>query len=115
MKLNLLLPVGRHRFSLFEGKTILILLLYFVSTGAIHAQQNTAERKISGTIVDETGSAMPGVSILISGTSTGTRSDADGKYELIVPADRDVLHVTFIGYKNVDITVGSQTIINVTM
>ncbi|MFD1001554.1 SusC/RagA family TonB-linked outer membrane protein [Ohtaekwangia kribbensis] len=115
MKVNLLLPAERFGFFLSQGKTIIILLLYFISAGAAYAQQNTTERKISGTIVDETGSAMPGVSILISGTSTGTRSDADGKYELIVPADRDVLHVTFIGYKNVDITVGSQTIINVTM
>ena len=78
MKLNLLLPVGRSLFSLSQGKMIIILLFYFTSTGALHAQQNTTERTVSGTIVDETGAAMPGVSILISGTSTGTRSDADG-------------------------------------
>ncbi|RAW02430.1 SusC/RagA family TonB-linked outer membrane protein [Pseudochryseolinea flava] len=79
-----------------------------------YAQQNSG-RTISGKVVDENGSGMPGVSISIAGTSTGTQSDADGSYQLVVPGTETVLHVSFIGYVTQDITVGERTSIDITM
>ena len=55
---------------------IVFLLLYFVQIG--FAQ----ERTVSGTVTDANGLPLPGVSIVIKGTSTGTQSDFDGKYSI---------------------------------
>jgi TonB-linked SusC/RagA family outer membrane protein len=96
--------------SALRGRVVLLLWLSLLAAGTTYAQ---TERVVSGTVVDDTGMAIPGASILISGTSTGTRTDADGKFTLVVPADRDVLHISFIGYKTADISIGNRTVIDV--
>ncbi|HTJ50446.1 MAG TPA: SusC/RagA family TonB-linked outer membrane protein [Cyclobacteriaceae bacterium] len=87
--------------------TVLLLLISLVS----YAQDKT----ISGTVKAKDGSAMPGVNILLKGTATGTTSDADGAYHLIVPSSQSVLVFTFIGHTSQEIVVGDQTTINVTL
>ncbi len=73
------------------------------------------ERQVSGTILDGiNNSPLPGVSILVKGTNTGTVSDVDGKYSLSV-GDTDVLIFSFIGYENQEITVGNRSIIDLTL
>ncbi len=73
-------------------------------------QQGT---EISGTVVEAaTGDPLPGVSILIKGTSTGTITDQDGKY-LIVASPTDVLVFSFIGFLNEEIPVGTSTTIDI--
>ncbi|MGS0524383.1 carboxypeptidase-like regulatory domain-containing protein [Zobellia nedashkovskayae] len=68
----------------------------------------------SGTIVDEENQPLPGVSIVIKGTSTGVSTDFDGNYSLIVDKI-DVLLISYIGFISQEITVGDQTKINVVM
>ena len=58
---------------------------------------------------------MPGVSIAIKGLSRGTTTDATGKFSLQVPDDATVLVFSYIGYRSQEITVGSQSTINLTM
>lgn len=100
--------LSRRRISLsrLPGQGIFLLLLCLLAAGTAYAQ---TERTITGTVTDDTGMAVPGASILLSGTSTGTRTDADGKFTLLVPGDRNVLQVSFIGYKTLDVTIGNQT------
>ncbi|UZR97554.1 SusC/RagA family TonB-linked outer membrane protein [Chondrinema litorale] len=57
---------------------------------------------------------LPGVSILIKGTSSGTTTDIDGKYSLNVTNDA-VLQFSYIGYETQEVTVGTQTSINISM
>ena len=71
------------------------------------AQQKT----VSGTVSDESG-ALPGVSILIKGTTTGTETDFDGKYSISTKRG-DVLVFRYLGYKAVNKTVGNSNNINV--
>ena len=71
------------------------------------------EKTVSGTVSDNSG-ALPGVSILIKGTTTGTDTDFDGKYSIKTKAG-DVLSFSYLGYKTVERTVGSSSTINVTM
>ena len=71
------------------------------------------EKTISGTVTDESG-ALPGVSVLIKGTTTGTETDFDGKY-VIKAKTGDVLVFSFIGMKTVNRSVGVSNTINVTM
>ena len=71
--------------------------------------------KIKGTVTEESGNSLPGVSISIKGTTSGTISDADGNFSLIVPNEHTVLLFSFIGYAPQEIVVGTETVINVVM
>ena len=72
------------------------------------------ERTVTGRVTDESQATVPGASVLIKGTTTGTVSDADGNFTIAV-SDDDVLIFSFIGYSTQEILVGSQTNINVIM
>jgi len=73
-----------------------------------------AQQTITGKITDTNNQGLPGVNVVIQGTSTGTTSDFEGKYSLSASSS-DVLLFSFIGYVSQSITVGSQTSINVQM
>ncbi|PCH75431.1 MAG: SusC/RagA family protein [Flavobacteriaceae bacterium] len=90
----------------FNG--VLVLLL------ALVVQLSFAQEKtISGTVSDETG-PLPGVSIVIKGTSTGAETDFDGNYS-ITAKQGDVLVFSYIGMDRKSITVGTSNKINITL
>jgi TonB-linked SusC/RagA family outer membrane protein len=70
---------------------------------------------IKGTVKDENGEPMPGVNILVEGTTLGAITNGNGQYNIGVPNANSVLVFSFIGYKEQKITVGTQTTIDVTM
>ena len=70
---------------------------------------------VSGKVTDENGAGFPGVNVLVKGTTTGTSTDADGKFSLSVPDENAVLIFSSIGYLSQEINVGSRTSINVSM
>jgi TonB-linked SusC/RagA family outer membrane protein len=74
----------------------------------------TAQHEVTGSVTDEsTGETLPGVSILIKGTTRGTVSDMDGRYRISI-ADKDaVLVFSFLGFKSQEISVGSVSEIDV--
>src|SRR5690349_21622255 len=72
-------------------------------------------RDITGTVTEASGSGLPGVSVVIEGTSLGTVTDADGKFSINVPSDESVLIFSFIGYVTQKVSVGAQAIVNVTL
>jgi TonB-linked SusC/RagA family outer membrane protein len=69
---------------------------------------------VTGKIVDDKGMPLPGVSIKVKGTGTGTVSDANGAFSINVP-DNAVLVISFIGYDTQEIAVAARSSINVTM
>lgn len=72
------------------------------------------ERTITGTVVDEDGLPLPGVTVLIKGTNTGTQTDFDGNYS--IPATQgDVLVYSFVGMETTEYTVGNVNTIDVTL
>jgi TonB-dependent starch-binding outer membrane protein SusC len=73
-----------------------------------------AEIPVSGVISDEGGNPLPGVYVLIKGTTTGTITDADGKFELDVDEDA-VLVISFLGYKSIEYPVGGQSKLSIVM
>jgi len=87
-----------------------ILVGLLLGTTVLLAQEKT----VIGRVTDENQSPVPGASVLIKGTTTGTVSDADGNFKITV-SDDDILVISFIGYSTQEILVGSQTTINVTM
>jgi len=69
-------------------------------------------QSIKGKITDETGQALPGVNILEKGTTNGTFTEVDGTYSLDLKSSNSVLVISYIGYLNQEINVGTQTTIN---
>lgn len=75
------------------------------------------ERIVRGTITDEGGEALIGVSLLVKGTTTGTITDIDGNFSIQVPdsATDPVLVVSYIGYNTQDVAINNRSTINITM
>lgn len=74
------------------------------------------EITITGTVTaSEDGSPLPGVNVMLKGTTIGTATDADGKYEIRVPSTGAKLVFSFIGYVSQEISVGTKNVIDVTM
>jgi TonB-dependent starch-binding outer membrane protein SusC len=86
------------------------LTLLVLTAGAAFAQKT-----VTGTVLDEYGVGLPGVSILVKGTTTGTATDIDGKYSLNVPNNQATLVFSFIGYTAVEQIVGARSVIDVKM
>ena len=73
-------------------------------------------RKISGKVTDTSGDPLPGVTILVDGTTIGVATDNEGKYSLECPEAPDLaLNFTFMGMKSQKVTVGPKNVIDVTL
>ena len=70
---------------------------------------------INGQVLDEESSPVPGVNVLVKGTTNGTTTDVDGRFVLDVEDQSSILVFSFIGYTTQEVVVGSQTTINVTL
>lgn len=88
-------------------KTTLYTMLFVLLTTAVIAQQKT----ITG-IVSEDGGPLPGANIMVKGTTTGTQTDFDGKYNITATA-QDILVFSCVGFKIKEVKVNDQTEINV--
>jgi TonB-linked SusC/RagA family outer membrane protein len=89
-----------------------ILLMSFLFLGLIASAW--AQRAVTGKVTAD-GDPLPGVAIRIKDTSQGTVTDVDGNYRLEVPSESAVLVFSFIGYTDKQVTVGNQSVINVTL
>ncbi|MEX2233229.1 MAG: TonB-dependent receptor [Cyclobacteriaceae bacterium] len=74
-----------------------------------------AQTLVNGSINDDTGQALPGVSILEKGTANGTTTNADGAYTINVASSNSVLVISFIGFRTLEETVGSRSTINLSL
>lgn len=86
-----------------------LVLLAIMVTTASWAQQN-----VSGTVFDTKGISLPGVTIVLKGTTTGTITDINGKYTISAPANA-VLQFSFVGMVTVEEPVNGRTTIDVTL
>jgi TonB-linked SusC/RagA family outer membrane protein len=90
---------------------LLTIALLSLITHPLLAQQKT----ISGRVTGESGDGLPGVTILVKGTTNGTATDTDGKYSLNVPEGNPTLVVSFIGYVTQELPVNNRTAINISL
>jgi TonB-dependent starch-binding outer membrane protein SusC len=70
---------------------------------------------LSGKVVDEQGVGLPGVSVLLKGTTSGTTTDADGKFTLSAPDGNGMLIVSYIGYMRQEVAVNNRTLLDITL
>ncbi|QDK82562.1 TonB-dependent receptor [Spirosoma sp. KCTC 42546] len=78
-------------------------------------EPEVVDQVITGTISDEKGEKLPGVSIVIKGTTRGTTSDAKGQFKLSIPTGDVTLTFSFVGYKSQDVAVGNQSALTISM
>jgi TonB-linked SusC/RagA family outer membrane protein len=86
----------------------------------IESPAPSVERVIRGKVIEENGNPFPGVSILVKNTQTGTTSDGDGAFRLVIPDGIDtagelVVIASFVGYKSQEIGFGNRQEINIVM
>ena len=91
-----------------------LLLLWLGLLGSIGGALGQA-RQVSGTVKGPDNDALPGVTVLLKGTTTGTATNPDGGFSLPLPDNLKgaVLRFSFVGYVSQEVVVGNQTTINV--
>ena len=79
--------------------------------------QTTESKEVSGKVIDAQGNVLPGVTVLVKGTTLGTSTDADGKYNLTLPIMNQnlVLVFSFIGMESQEVVYTGQSNINITL
>lgn len=104
-----IINIDLYRVNFLGFIKVSLMLLALISFTA-----SAQDQQISGTITDETGAGLPGASVLVKGTSTGTVTDMNGKYSLTAGSD-DVLVISFIGYSQQEVSVGGRSTIDLQM
>lgn len=92
-------------------KLLLIWVMIMTVSSSLFAQTRQVTGKVTAS---EDGSALPGVSVSLKGTSKGTTTGADGTYKISV-SDGNALVFSFVGYKQQTVSVGSQSVINISI
>lgn len=93
-------------------KVLLLLIMVGISFGASYAQ----ERSVSGVVKSaEDGEGIPGVNVVLKGTSTGAITDIDGKYSIKISGNNSVIVFSFVGLKAQEVNVGARSVIDVSM
>lgn len=86
-----------------------------VTRGSLEATSQQQKKTISGKVTDSSGATLPGVSIVVKGTTTGTITDMDGKYTLSNVKPNSTLVFSFIGFTSTEVQVTNQSTIDVTL
>ena len=81
----------------------------------LFASNTFAQIKVKGVVKSSPGELLPGVSIVVKGTTNGVVTDVDGKYNITVPNAQSVLVFSFVGMQNQEITVNGKSIIDVSL
>jgi TonB-linked SusC/RagA family outer membrane protein len=98
---------------IINGKRAFFLAAFMCFSVIAFSQQ---DKKISGTVTSLSGNnALPGVSILVKGTSTGTVTDIDGNYSINVPDGNNILIFSFIGFTTQEVSINERSTIDVAL
>ena len=93
-------------------KQLLFWSCMLLSSFSLLAQDRTLKGKI---ISESDGQALPGVNVLVKGTTSGAISDIDGNFSLKVGADATILVFSYIGYQSMEVEIGNQTTFDITL
>ena len=93
-----------------------LLLVSFALVFALLQQAVAQSRTVTGAVTDQaTGHGLPGVAVLVKGTSTGTATGADGSFSINVPENGSTLVFRFLGYKTVERAIGTSNSVSVAL
>lgn len=94
-------------------RKLLLIACLIMLQGLLYAQ----ERTISGQVVDDNGESLPGVNVVLKGSTQGTITDLDGNYKVPLNGDDDdaILVFSFIGMQTKELPVGGRSVLDVTL
>lgn len=95
--------------------TIILLSSIVIKANTNTPSTNTTEIEVSGSVTEENGDPLIGVTVAVKGVSVGTATDFDGNYTLSVPDAASILVFSYTGYISQEVPVGNQTRIDVTL
>lgn len=90
-----------------------IILIAFICLGVL--QYSYSQTKITGKVSSEEGETLPGVSVVVKGTTQGTVTDIDGSYSISVPSDASTLVFSFVGMNTQEVSINGKSVIDVQM
>jgi TonB-dependent starch-binding outer membrane protein SusC len=112
-------PFHEALYALLEGTSLEPLLPPTKDVLVIREKEEEVETEIyqetvSGTVVDaQTGEPLPGVNVILQGTSTGTATDLNGEFELTLPSLNETLVISYIGYEMLELSIEGQNNLNI--
>lgn len=95
-------------------KRLLLLssMVLFIAAGNVFAQNRTVSGRVTSV---EDGSALPGVNVVLKGTTTGTATDAEGRYSISVPSSGGTLVFSFVGLQTQEVAIGDRSIVDASL
>ena len=100
----------KHKSRVHAMRNFFLLLLMFFAYSLNGYSQNT----VRGTVIDAKGESLPGVSVLVKGTSNGTITDVNGKFSINAPAS-GTLVISSIGMTTQEVKLNGRRVVNVTL
>jgi len=91
-------------------KFTLLIIMFLLIGSTVFAQKATVE----GSVKTSNGESLPSATILVKGTTNGTLSDVNGHFT-IKAEPKDILVASYIGFETIEVTVGNQKVINITL
>mgnify|MGYP004701240171 CR=1 FL=1 len=121
----------KSNYLLFQKMRLTVIITLIAITGALANSNQTVSgektnengimsdqqqrKQISGTVIGSDGQPIPGVSVVVKGTTVGITTGMIGEFTLEIPADAQTLVFSFVGMKAQEIPIANQTVFNVTM
>ena len=96
----------------------LVVFVLFSATKVIYAENNVQIQQpisVQGKVIDSNGDNFPAVTVVVKGTTVGAVTDKDGHYSINLPPNSKVLIFSFVGMKTLEVEIGTQTVIDVTL
>lgn len=101
---QVLLYDSKDMSTLYAPKALLLL-----------AQQQPAKKEITGSVNDANGVSMPGVTVVVKGTTMGTITSSEGQFKLSIPVDARILVFSFVGMKSQEVTIAGKAAFKIIM
>ncbi|CAG5069572.1 TonB-dependent receptor P39 [Dyadobacter sp. CECT 9623] len=89
-----------------------VLFCFMLSFATLAVAQ---DRKVTGKVTDVAGVGIPGATVVVKGTQSGTNTNADGEFSMNVASSNATLIISFVGYKTMEVQVGNQTTLDIKM
>ncbi|MDO1450387.1 TonB-dependent receptor [Rhodocytophaga aerolata] len=90
-------------------------MLFIAHAGNKYSFSRIADFQVSGTVTDDAGQSLPGVNVVLKGTTNGATTDVDGKYSITVPDGNGILIFSYIGYVSQEVPISNRSSLNVSM
>ncbi|WP_319501290.1 TonB-dependent receptor [uncultured Draconibacterium sp.] len=101
-----------------QGLQYQIIDRYIVITDKVSdavLSRDVQQKTVSGTVTNSAGETLPGVTVMVKGTSAGIVTDTDGNYSLVIPENGKILVFSYVGMLTQEVEIGNQSVINIVL